>query len=225
MPDSYPRFRPVDLPTNEDDAREGAFEALYAGQRARVVAYVLRRCEGAEDAADVIAETFLVAWRRIDEVPAGDRARLWLYGVARRALANQRRGERRRVQLVGRLRDDIARGYAFERPSSASAKIAVAFRSLAERDREILALQGWEGLDPGEIAVVLGCSRNAARIRLHRARRQLAGALNVAQEQTGSYTRGLPQRASDVDHPEPDPSSGARPGRPEDELPLRGDIL
>jgi RNA polymerase sigma factor (sigma-70 family) len=173
----------------------------------------------------VIAETFLVAWRRIDEVPAGDRARLWLYGVARRALANQRRGERRRVQLVGRLRDDIARGYVFERPSSASAEIAVAFRSLAERDREILALQGWEGLDAGEIAVVFGCSRNAARIRLHRARRQLAGALNVTQEQAGARTRGLPQRASDVDHPEPAPGPGVRPGRPEDDVPSRGDIL
>lgn len=218
-------FRPVDLSANELDAPARAFEALYTEQRARVVAYVLRRCESAEDAADVIAETFLVAWRRIDDVPAGDRARLWLYGVARRVLANQRRGERRRVQLVGRLRDDIARGYGFERPSSASAEIAAAFRSLDERDREILALQGWEGLHAGEIAVVLGCSRNAARIRLHRARRQLAGALTVAQQQVGAGTRGLPQRASDVDHPAPGPGPGVRPSRPEDEVPSRGDIL
>ena len=69
-----------------------------------MLAYVLRRVERAEDAGDVVAETFLVAWRRMDKVPAGDEARLWLYGVARRQLANQRRGELRRSRLADRLR-------------------------------------------------------------------------------------------------------------------------
>ena len=131
-----------------------------------------------EDAEDVVAETFLTAWRRLDEIPCGSGARPWLYGVARNALANQHRGERRR----GRLRDRLN---AEPRPSARQragandelASVAAAFARLREDDRELLALVAWEELDPGEIATVLGCSRNAARIRLHRARRRLANEL------------------------------------------------
>ncbi|MEV4259420.1 RNA polymerase sigma factor, partial [Spirillospora sp. NPDC049652] len=84
------------------------FEDLYAENRAKVLGYALRRTGDPQDAADVVAETFLVAWRRLDDVPPGDEARLWLYGVARRVLAGQRRGERRRSALGARLRSELA---------------------------------------------------------------------------------------------------------------------
>jgi DNA-directed RNA polymerase specialized sigma24 family protein len=83
------------------------FRRLFAETERELLTYVLRRVDRAEDAADVVAETFLVAWRRLDKVPAGDEARLWLYGVARRQLANQRRGQLRRLRLADRLRAEL----------------------------------------------------------------------------------------------------------------------
>jgi RNA polymerase sigma-70 factor (ECF subfamily) len=171
----------TDMPGQEGGRRRRRFEVLYAQHHGRVLGYVLRRIDTPDQAADVLAETFLVAWRRLDQVPEGDRARLWLYGVARRILANHRRGERRRTRLADRLRAEISVGDAIGEPPGAGTAAAAAFRSLRDEDRELLTLQGWEGLDAGEIGVVLGCSRNAARIRLHRARRRLRAALAAAQ--------------------------------------------
>jgi RNA polymerase sigma factor (sigma-70 family) len=153
--------------------RRARFNDLYAYCHPAVLGYVLRRCVSPEDAADAIAETFLIAWRRLDEIPAGEDRRLWLYGVARRVLANQRRGDRRRFALTQRLTAELAETPGPPEPSGALAELAAAFKHLSETDREILALEGWEGLDAGQVAAVLGCSRNAARIRLHRARRRL----------------------------------------------------
>jgi len=135
---------------------------------------VLRRTANPEDAADVMAETFMTSWRRLNEVPSGQEARPWLYGVARRVLANYHRGERRRSALADRLRADLAVNYRPPELAGEPARIAAAFRRLPDEQRELLALDAWEGLDSGEIAVVLGCSRNAVRIRMHRARKQLA---------------------------------------------------
>src|SRR3954452_6184076 len=81
---------------------EARFRRLYKEHGREILAYALRRADGAEDAADVVAETFLVAWRRLEDVPPGAQARLWLYGVARRALAHQRRGGRRSGRGGGR---------------------------------------------------------------------------------------------------------------------------
>jgi len=92
------------LPDLTADARRRRFEGLYAEHQAGVLGYVLR---SAHDAGDVFAETFLVAWRRLDDAPTGETARLWLYGVARRVLADHRRGESRRSHLADRLRGDL----------------------------------------------------------------------------------------------------------------------
>src|ERR1700756_2382861 len=82
---------------------EDRFERLYGEHGRALLAYALRRTSDAQDAADVVADVFLVAWRRLDDVPSGDGGRLWLYGVARHALANQQRSERRRERLAERL--------------------------------------------------------------------------------------------------------------------------
>src|SRR3954464_15954393 len=81
------------------DADERRFRALFDAEARGVLGYALRRVGHREDAADVVAETFGVAWRGMGDVPAGDDARLWLYGVARNVLANQRRGALRRQRL------------------------------------------------------------------------------------------------------------------------------
>jgi RNA polymerase sigma factor (sigma-70 family) len=184
----YPVSKGADLLSPPDVAqtkRRHRFEELYAAHRVPVLGYALRRTDNTDDAADVLAETFLIAWRRLDEVPAGDQARLWLYGTARRILANHRRGERRRLALADRLRAELA--VTYRRPDQAGgvAEIAAAFRRIPQPDQEVLALAGWEGLDPGQIAAVVGCSRNAARIRLHRARRRLTAEIERPSSRPG----------------------------------------
>jgi RNA polymerase sigma factor (sigma-70 family) len=166
--------------------RRHRFEELYMAHRVPLLGYALRRTDNTDDAADVLAETFLAAWRRLDDVPAGDQARLWLYGTARRVLANHRRGERRRLALADRLRAELAATYRPPDHPGGVAEIAAAFGRIPEPDQELLALAGWEGLDAGQIAAVVGCSRNAARIRLHRARRRLAGELDQVPADTGA---------------------------------------
>lgn len=138
-----------DLPSpgQLEGARRERFEGMYAEHRVRVLGYVLRRTESPDDAADVMAETFLVTWRRLDDAPEGELARLWLYGVARRVLANHRRGERRRVRLAEKLRDELSVRLPLEAPAGEGTSMAAAFRSLSDDDRELLALHGWEGLD------------------------------------------------------------------------------
>lgn len=172
----------------QDRDRE-RFEEAYDAYSGLILAYALRRIADPQDAADVVAETFLVAWRRIADLPAGDEARPWLYGVARRVLANRHRGERRRRQLHQRLAADLsplAREATVTLEGSEWSVAAFAFAELSDHDREVLTLAGWDGLDRGEIATVLGCSRAAARVRLHRARRRFARALATARAQDPS---------------------------------------
>jgi RNA polymerase sigma-70 factor (ECF subfamily) len=147
------------------DERRRRFEEIYAACHDPVLGYVLRRTGNGHDAADVLAETFLTAWRRLEDVPAGEQTRPWLYGVARRVLANHHRGERRRMALGDRLRADLVEVAIPDHDGGLDA-IADAFRTLPEHERELLSLVAWEGLDIGQIATALGCSRNAARVRL-----------------------------------------------------------
>jgi len=159
--------------------RQARFEAVYAAYRTPVLGYALRRTLSPDDAADILAETFLVAWRKLDQIPSGPDARLWLFAVARNALANHYRGERRRIALAARLGTELAQFYLPPEYDGESARIAAALRRLPEDQREVLTLSAWEGLDYGQIATVLGCSRNAVRIRIHRARTRLAAELQV----------------------------------------------
>jgi RNA polymerase sigma factor (sigma-70 family) len=150
------------------------FSRLYSEQGRTILAYALRRVEDREDAADVVAETFLIAWRRLAEVPAGAEARLWLYAVARRTIANLHRSERRRTRLGGRLAESLRTELATQpAPTGEAAEALRAMGELGDEDRELLLLVAWEGLAPSEAAKVLAISSLAARSRLHRARRRL----------------------------------------------------
>jgi RNA polymerase sigma-70 factor, ECF subfamily len=150
------------------------FSRLYRTQAGAILAYTLRRAATREDAADAAAETFLVAWRRLGELPAGGRERLWLYGVARRVLANQGRAERRRTRLGERLVEALRTELAMHSESDReAAEVMRAMGKLGEEDRELLLLVSGEELSPSEAAKVVGISPLAARSRLHRARRRL----------------------------------------------------
>jgi RNA polymerase sigma factor (sigma-70 family) len=156
-------------------SRLAHFEALFTQHQRAVLAYTMRRAHSLSDAEDVAAETFAICWRKLDSVPQ-DEPLPWLYAVARRVLANQRRGAGRRERLAAVLRQpdvptplragDDMDGPAFE-----------ALASLSPADQELLRLVAWEELGNREIAQVLGISPNAVAIRLHRARARFSAAL------------------------------------------------
>ena len=151
-----------------EEARRRQFEAAYRELYAPICGYVLRRVREPEDAAEVIAETFATLWRRFDRCPQGDELRPWLFGVSRRVIANQRRGERRRTALGERLAANVEPDTTTV-ADDASSELARAFASLSESDRELLSLVAWEGLTREELAIALGTNRAAVRLRLHRA--------------------------------------------------------
>jgi RNA polymerase sigma-70 factor (ECF subfamily) len=152
-------------------ADEDTFRQVYAAGFDPLLAYALRRVEQPEDAADVVAETFLIAWRRRSEMPDGHETRLWLYGVARRVLANHHRGGIRRERLGERLRQRLT-GATRDPGSDVPERLAVraALARLGDLDREVLMLTAWEGLQPQEAAAVLQVSAATVRTRLSRAR-------------------------------------------------------
>lgn len=156
--------------TIDDDRHR--FEALWSEHFDVVFRYARRRADedGARDAA---AETFTTAWRRRGDIP--EEALPWLLGVCRRVLANQRRGDGRRRQLMSRLAGLAPEAFPDTAEQTAESEhVRAAFARLRRRDREALALVAWDGLTPAEAAATLGCSPGALANRLHRARARLA---------------------------------------------------
>ena len=162
---------------HDDERDERWLTGLFDDHGRALLAYALRRVADPPDAADVVAETFSVAWRRRAEVPTGGEARLWLYGVGRRVLANHHRGERRRSHLADRLRAELAAQLpvtADHAPESATTHVVrAAVTRLPSDERELLWLTAWEGLEPTEIATVMRIPPGTVRSRLHRARQHL----------------------------------------------------
>lgn len=162
------------------DLPEARFRSLYAEHFRALLGFALRRATCPEDAADVVADTFLVAWRRLDRVPDGDEARLWLYGVCRRVLANADRSAVRRTRLGARLRTELAERAVPDPAEDVALTVSVreALARLRPADRELLQLAGWEGLEARELAVVLRIPARTARTRLSRARARLRAELS-----------------------------------------------
>lgn len=161
--------------------RVDRFEVLYRENYRAIFAYVYRRLgQHTSEVSDVVADVFVVAWRRLDEVPGGREGRLWLYGVARRCVRNAQRSARRRLGLLRhltaevRLRaDDVGDGLGRQ-------DVRTAIDRLRPLDREVVRLVMWEGLSHAEAATVLNCSTNAVAQRLHTARQRLRAELDVA---------------------------------------------
>jgi RNA polymerase sigma-70 factor (ECF subfamily) len=158
---------------------DAAFEDAYRSSGTAVLGYALRRSLSREDALDVVAETFATAWRRRADMPAApEEARPWLFGIARRCLANAVRSSNRAGRLSERLSDAFAE-LAVPDPSArhdehpGSHRVHEALDLLSPDDRELVTLTAWEGLTPAQAATVLGLSAGTARVRLHRARTRL----------------------------------------------------
>ncbi|MEU5416648.1 RNA polymerase sigma factor [Streptomyces clavifer] len=152
---------------------EQRFGELYRDHRGAIETYAARRVHP-DRVADVVADVFLTAWRRMEDI--GDADELpWLYGVARRTLANDRRSQRRQLSLTELLAAQPASFNSSEHADSAvaMADLAKAFSLLKEEDQEILRLAIWENLSTSGQASVLKCSMATARVRLFRARKRL----------------------------------------------------
>ncbi len=160
------------------------FRILFRAAHPDVLRFVLRRTSP-DLAEDVVAETFLVAWRRVADLPVAlDDARAWLFGIARNQLLNAHRGARRQDALAVRLAGAAALGGGVT-PDAADAAVgrldvAQAWHRLPAADQEVLALTVFEQLTSGQAAAVLGISPGAYRVRQSRARAALRRHLGVA---------------------------------------------
>jgi RNA polymerase sigma-70 factor (ECF subfamily) len=159
-----------------DPARRARFERLFADVYEPLQRFVRRRA-GVAAVDDVVADTLLVLWRRLDDVPEGA-ALPWCFGTARRCLANARRADERRDRLTRRVASEPVPTAS----ESDDTDLIAALAELPAEDREIVRLWAWEQLAPREIAVVLAISPNAASIRLHRAKRRLADRLGSGKD-------------------------------------------
>ena len=153
-----------------------AFADLYS-RHLRAVRDFCRRRVASDLVDDAVAETFLAAWRRLGDIPAGAQALVWLYGVAYRVIGHQRRTATRLRRLEHRLRSVAHRPVAAaDEPvldgDDCRLVLAAAAR-LGELDAEVLRLVAWEQLSVADVAAVLGIDPNAVKQRLHRARRNL----------------------------------------------------
>ncbi len=161
---------PRDMDSSLAEAR---YRSLFDAHFADIWRFARRRCDSAHDADDVAAETFAVAWRRRDDMPIED-ARLWLFGVARRVLANERRSAERqnkvRLRLIESAAEEASTDAIFEPQSVVWDALAV----LSAGERDLIIMRAWDGLTIGEIATILGCTANGVSLRLYKARRKMA---------------------------------------------------
>jgi RNA polymerase sigma-70 factor (ECF subfamily) len=166
-------------------ASDVRFSSIYDRYYWSIYSYCQRRT-AADRVEDAVADTFLTAWRRIDDVPEGREALLWLYKVAYRVVGHQWRGAARRDKLEQRLsnlgHEAMAAPEDFVVMNEESRQILAAASRIKETDMEVMRLIAWESLSHPEVADVLGISRNAVKQRFHRAKKNLAKEYNRAEK-------------------------------------------
>lgn len=178
---------------------EQRFERLYHAHYDRVAAYLLSRAER-DVAHDALARTFEVAWRRFAEVP--DEPLPWLLGVARHLLRELRRAEGRRDALIERIAETAPAATVDPAETLAERELLTkALANLSDTQREAVLLVAWDGLSQEEAAMVLGCSRVAVAVRLHRARARLRGALTEIAGNERRVTRAAPSESHPASSP------------------------
>lgn len=188
-----------DSPEQARDIYRGRFESCFREHHARLLAFTMRRVSGREAAEEVVADTFAVAWRRRDRIPEASLP--WLYAIAANVIATQYRSARRRHDLGLRLAHQARAEASGSDPAESLAlrqAFSTAFAELGEREREVLRLVAWDGLDVREAAQVLGCSPGALRVRLHRARRKLARQLDAAKPIDQESRAAMPRPAEEA---------------------------
>lgn len=171
------------------ETAEARFEGLYRRHYGAVVRYCVRRV-GPDGAAEAVSETFLVAWRRFAEVP--DDPLPWLLATARKVVANELRRRAREGHLLERIRDHAATSTEDHAGRVADrGTVLAALDRLSPRDREVLRLALWDGLDTAAAARVMGCGTTAYKVRLHRARRRLGRLLEGSFRSDAGSVDGL----------------------------------
>jgi RNA polymerase sigma-70 factor (ECF subfamily) len=188
-----------DSPSAVPDIHRRRFEGCFRDHYAQVLAFTMRRVSGREAAEEVVADTFAVTWRRRDCIPDGPLP--WLYAIAANVIGNQYRSTRRRHDLGRRLAHEAGAETPGSDPAESLARrdaFATAFAQLEEREREVLRLVAWDGLEVREAAQVLGCSQGAFRVRLHRARRKLARQLDAAETDRPGSRNATPRPAKEA---------------------------
>jgi RNA polymerase sigma-70 factor (ECF subfamily) len=160
--------RPDRSPSVDDTER---FSHLYADTSTDLLAFLLRRCPTADDAADCLAETYRIAWEKRGRIPAGSDARPWLFGVARNVARQDGRSGERRAATARELA--LVAEQSYTAATSDDSALAAALSDLSPLDQEIVTMLAADGLAPRDVASVLGLSPNAVRIRAHRARVRL----------------------------------------------------
>jgi len=175
-----PRCESASIVFGVEEPTGARFDQLYDELWSDLRAYLRRRTANGADADDLLAEVFVVVWRRIDDVPAGADARPWIFGIARNLVRGYHRSRDRRSTVAERLMSELV-----ARPASSPAdpartaelnRLAITLRAmehLDDDDRELIALVAWDRMTHADISVVFGCSTNAVGIRLHRARTRL----------------------------------------------------
>ena len=171
-PGAVPPLRSIPAVTDREERYRTLFDSCYQPLHA-----FARRRTTHDEVDDLVAEVLTVAWRRLDDIPA-DNSLAWLYGVAHRTLANQRRSTTRRRRLVERV---AARQLPAPTPPSDNTAVLDALARLRPDDQAILRMAAWEELTTSEIAVALDCTTNAAALRLSRARRRLRNAMTTTE--------------------------------------------
>ena len=179
----------MDVSTADTEHR---YRAIFDRYHLDVYAYFRRRID-ADTAKDCTAETFLVAWKRIDTIPQGEEALRWLYRVARNVLRNEYRAKRRSrglsVRISGNGGEPVSSPEVVVVRREEDEEVLAAVRRLSTQDQEILLLAVWEELPPNEIAGILGCTPHAASQRLYRASQRLAKQLGRKRPEKTSQTR------------------------------------
>lgn len=155
------------------------FSELYRRTHVDVLAFLLRRCPTPEDAADCLAETYLVAWQKRDQMPTGTETRPWLFGVARNIMRRGSERHERTAAATRALAAELERtGVTYPAPDHTQPDpVSAAIRDLPPIEQEIITMLIWDELTPREVAAVLGLTPNLVRVRAHRARAKLRAAL------------------------------------------------
>ena len=166
------------------------FARIVSTHRNALLRYGLRRFDDHNTAEDLVAETFVVVWRRFDELPRRDEELFWLYGIAGRVLSNLRRSRQRSLLLEGRLAFERELGLDTPRYSKGDMEeLMQALGALSLEEQELIQLAYWEKLSYREIGLVIGCSEKAVGIRLSRTRKTLRDLLN----ETADGVTAIPQ--------------------------------
>ncbi|HVR32467.1 MAG TPA: sigma-70 family RNA polymerase sigma factor [Acidimicrobiia bacterium] len=178
----------ADLLADAADGDGEAYGAFFRRHSRAVTTYAIRRCGNADDVADLVADTFMIALQASGRyIPETDTALPWLYGIARRVLARQRRRSAGFTRLLAKSTHSQVRFQGIEEDAIADAidairtapALAEALGELSKGERDVLELVAFEGLTPSEAAIVLELTPNAARLKLSRARRHMRGLLGT----------------------------------------------